>query len=156
MTIHPPLPGLEIRLTSYSESTSDIFWIRQQVFHLEQKIDPGLDMDGEDDSAEHFIAYWQQQPVGIARLRAYGDGTQAKIERVAVLKAFRGRGIGTAIATAVLTHAQQQGFTSALLYAQAPSASFYEPFGFQRRGEPFIQADLPHIAMVKELNRTPD
>lgn len=155
MTINPPLTSdLEIRLTSYSKNASDIFWIRQQVFHIEQNIDPVLDMDGEDELAEHFIAYWQQQPVGIARLRAYGDGTQAKIERVAVLRAFRQRGIGKAIATVVLTHARQQGFASAILYAQAQSASFYEQFGFQRQGDPFIQAGIPHITMVKDLSDT--
>lgn len=156
MTINPSLASdLEVRLTSYSDHTSDIFLIRQQVFHQEQSIDPVVDMDGEDETAEHFIAYWQQQPVGIARLRAYGDGTQVKIERVAVLQDFRKQGIGKAITAAALDHAHHQGFTSALLYAQAPSASFYEQFGFQRQGEPFTQVGIPHIAMVKHFDETP-
>lgn len=156
MAINSPLvPALEVKHTSYSDGSSDVFWIRQQVFHIEQNIDPALDMDDEDEQADHFIAYWQQQPVGIARLRAYGDGTQAKLERVAVLQAFRQRGIGKAIAQAALTYAQQQGFTSVVLYAQAQSASFYEQFGFQRQGYPFSQAGIPHISMVKVLSTTP-
>ncbi|WP_299493803.1 GNAT family N-acetyltransferase [Acaryochloris sp. IP29b_bin.137] len=146
---------VEVILTSYADRASDIFFIRQQVFHLEQNIDPVLDMDGEDETADHFIAYWQQQPVGIARIRAYEDGTQAKIERVAVLQAFRQQGIGKAITISALQYAQQQGFATAILYAQTPSASFYEQFGFQRQGEPFIQADMLHIAMVKNLAETP-
>lgn len=145
---------LEVTLTSYADSASDIFFIRQQVFHIEQNIDPALDMDGEDETADHFIAYWQQQPIGVARVRAYGDGTQAKIERVAVLSVFRHQGIGKAITTAALQYVQQQGFATALLYAQAQSASFYEQFGFLRQGEPFTQADMPHIAMVKDLAET--
>lgn len=155
MNIHPSLASdLVVMLTPYADKARDIFLIRQQVFHIEQKIDPAVDMDGEDNAATHFIAYWQQQPVGIARVRAYGDGTQAKIERVAVLQDFRGRGIGSAIATTILTHVQQQGFASALLYAQDQSISFYEKFGFQRQGEPFSQAGIPHIAMVKNLGET--
>ncbi len=146
---------LEVTLTAYADHASEIFFIRQQVFHMEQRIAPELDMDGEDETAAHFIAYWQQQPVGIARVRAYDDGTQAKIERVAVLSAFRQQGIGKAITTAVLNYVQQQGFATAILYAQAQSASFYEQFGFQRQGTPFIQADMPHIAMVKNLTETP-
>ena len=145
---------LKVLRSSYTGHIRDIFWIRQQVFHIEQNIDPALDMDGEDETAEHFIAYWQQQPVGIARLRSYGDDTQAKIERVAVLPEFRQRGIGVAIAKTVLTYAQQQGFAKAILYAQAQSVTFYEQFGFQRQGEPFSQAGIPHIAMVKELSET--
>jgi len=155
MTADPALADLEVKSISYSDHIHDIFWIRQQVFHIEQNIDPALDMDGEDEQAEHFIAYWQQQAVGIARLRAYGDSTQAKIERVAVLQAFRQRGIGKAITQAALTYAQQQEFTSVVLYAQAQSASFYEQFGFQRQGHPFSQAGIPHIAMVKTLSTTP-
>lgn len=155
MTIDASLgSNLEVRQTPYTDYAGDIFLIRQQVFHIEQNIDPELDMDGKDATADHFIAYWQQQPVGIARVRAYGDGTQAKIERVAVLQGFRQQGIGKAITTSVLQYVQQQGFATAILYAQAPSASFYEQFGFERQGEPFIQADMSHIAMVKNLTET--
>lgn len=156
MTIHSSQTSdLEVTLTSYAESSRDIFLIRQQVFHIEQNIDPELDMDGEDDTSHHFVAYWQQQPVGIARVRAYGDGTQAKIERVAVLESFRQQGIGKAITTSALQYAQQQGFATAILYAQSQSASFYEQFGFERQGDPFLQADMLHIAMVKKLAETP-
>ncbi len=156
MTIDSSLGSdLEVKLTTYVDHANEIFLIRQQVFHLEQNIDPELDMDGEDETADHFLAYWQQQPVGIARVRAYGDGTQAKIERVAVLPGFRQQGIGKAITASILQYVQQQGFATAILYAQAPSASFYEQFGFERQGEPFIQADMPHIAMVKNLAETP-
>lgn len=156
MTIDSSLGSdLEVTLTTYADHANDIFFIRQQVFHIEQNIDPALDMDGEDESAAHFVAFWQQQPVGIARVRVYGDGTQAKIERVAVLQDFRQQGIGKAITTSVLQYAQQQGFAMAILYAQVQSASFYEQFGFQRQGDPFIQADMSHIAMVKALAETP-
>ena len=156
MTIDSPLgSNVEVMLTTYAAHASDIFLIRQQVFHIEQNIDPDLDMDGEDETANHFVAYWQQQPVGIARVRAYGDGTQAKIERVAVLQAFRQQGVGKAMTTSILEYAQQQGFATAILYAQAQSASFYEQFGFQRQGELFFQADMPHIVMVKDLAETP-
>jgi len=143
--------ALEIIFTSYANSPNPIFLIREQVFHREQNIDPALDMDGEDEAAQHVIAYWQRQPVGIARIRAYGEENQAKIERVAVLPAFRHRGIGQAITTAALNYAQQQGFATALLYAQVQSASFYEQFGFQRQGTPFLQANISHIAMTKHL-----
>lgn len=146
---------LKVTRTIYADHANDIFLIRQQVFHIEQNIDPELDMDGEDETANHFVAYWQQQPVGIARIRAYGDGTQAKIERVAVLEGFRQQGIGKAITTAALQYAQQQGFATAILYAQSQAASFYEQFGFERRGDPFLQADMLHIAMVKNLAETP-
>lgn len=156
MTIDSSLGSdLEVKLTTYADHANDIFLIRQKVFHIEQKIDPELDMDGEDETANHFVAYWQQQPVGIARVRAYGDGTQAKIERVAVLEGFRQQGIGKAITTSALKYAQQQGFATAILYAQSQSASFYEQFGFERQGEPFLQADMLHIAMVKNLAETP-
>ncbi|KAI9131253.1 GNAT family N-acetyltransferase [Acaryochloris sp. CCMEE 5410] len=155
MTIHSSQTSdLEVTLTSYADSSRDIFLIRQQVFHIEQNIDPELDMDGEDETANHFVAYWQQQPVGIARVRAYGDGTQAKIERVAVLEGFRQQGIGKAVTTSALQYAQQQGFATAILYAQSQSASFYEQFRFKRQGEPFLQADMLHIAMVKKLAET--
>ncbi|NJK40740.1 MAG: GNAT family N-acetyltransferase [Acaryochloridaceae cyanobacterium SU_2_1] len=153
-----PLPisfqsDLRIVLTAYADQASQIFKIRQQVFHQEQGIAADLDMDGEDDHAEQFIAYIQGQPVGIARMRAYGHQlTQAKIERVAVLPEFRGQGIGRAILEKMLAHARQQDFATALVYAQEASIPFYEQLGFCKQGKTFIQAGIPHLALTKNLS----
>lgn len=153
MTMNPPAgANLNICLTSYATHSSQIFKIRQQVFHQEQGIAADLDMDGQDADADQFIAFIKAQPVGVARLRAYGDQlNQAKIERVAVLSQFRSQGIGRAMIQRMLAHAHQRNFARALVYAQATSIPFYEKLGFCRQGDPFSQAGIPHLALVKDL-----
>ena len=67
--------------------------VRAMVFIAEQKVPRELEFDEDDKTAEHFIAFDARHMVtGCARLLDNG-----RIGRVAVLRPFRGRGIGEAV-----------------------------------------------------------
>lgn len=151
------ISGSEWRLeiVDFAEADFIIKAIRYQVFQLEQGIDSGLDLDGRDPTATHVIAYCQDQPVGVARIRYLPEGesivTAAKIERVAVLVDYRRRGIGTALLQTLLDFLQQQGIPEAMLHAQVASQAFYQRLGFEPGGEVFEEASLPHVKMRQRL-----
>ena len=77
----------------------------------------------------------------------------AKIERVAVLAAWRGAGIGRALVGRALRELAASGVAAAKLHAQADAARFYEPFGFRCSGEPFLEAGILHQAMAVALEQ---
>ena len=70
---------------------------------------------------------------------------------MAVLKDWRGRGVGRALLQTLLELATRQGLARVTLSAQIHALGFYERAGFHVVGEPFIDAGIPHRKMVKEL-----
>ncbi|NJK39379.1 MAG: GNAT family N-acetyltransferase [Oscillatoriales cyanobacterium RM1_1_9] len=139
-----------IKSILYSDASEAIHKIRDQVFVAEQGIDPRLEFDGMDDRAKHFLAYSQAQPIGTVRVRNWSENT-AKIERLAVLPAFRGQGIGTQIMEAALSDLSNAGVEQVIVYAQIHARPFYRKLNFVAQGEPFSEAGILHYKMAKCL-----
>ncbi|ERN43203.1 putative acyltransferase [Rubidibacter lacunae KORDI 51-2] len=145
-----PEPDLQLAIASYSDRSSEIDAIRRVVFQDEQGVAPELEFDGRDDAATHLLAYWHGQPVGTARV-SWPDPQSAKIERLAVLAAARGRGIGTQLMQQALQLAAERGARVAVVHAQAYVKVLYDILGFVQVGDRFDEAGLPHVKMTKML-----
>ena len=141
---------MEVRRVGTSDELADAMAVRRTVFVEEQGVPEHLEVDGNDDSATHFVAYDGDRPVGAARLRTY-DGSRAKVERVAVLEPERGAGVGRRLMDVLETTAAEAGFESLVLHAQVPVVGFYERLGYEVTGEEFEDAGIPHREMWKSL-----
>jgi predicted GNAT family N-acyltransferase len=116
------------------------------VFVREQGVPAAIEMDRDDKRALHFLAFTAQRAVGTARIvMRY---RKAKIGRMAVLKAYRGRGIGTKLLKRAIVIAKKQGAQQIYLHAQVPVISFYEAMAFQCVGPVFKEAGIPHRKMI--------
>ncbi|MCZ6463919.1 MAG: GNAT family N-acetyltransferase [Proteobacteria bacterium] len=124
--------------------------IRRQVFVEGQGVPEAIDRDGLDGACTHFLAHWNQRPVGTARLRPLPG--EAKAERVAVVEAVRGLGVGRLLMEALETHAARTGFPRLVLHAQESAIDFYTRLGYEAEGERFLEADILHLAMAKRLH----
>lgn len=138
-----------VRVTSEADFEAALD-LRREVFIEEQDVPEELELDGLDDGATHFLARRGDEPVGTARLRAYGDGL-AKVERVAVREPHRGEGWGRRIMAAVEEHAREAGYERIRLAAQVPVLGFYERLGYEVASEEFMDAGIPHRSMEKPL-----
>jgi predicted GNAT family N-acyltransferase len=116
--------------------------IRRAVFVREQGIPEPDEWDDEDATSVHILATLNREPVGTGRLNRAG-----KIGRIAVLPGQRGRGIGTLILGRLLDEARRLGIREPCLHAQVRAVPFYEKLGFQRKGEVFDEAGIPHVRM---------
>ena len=72
----------------------------------------------------------------------------AKIGRMAVLKSYRGRGIGTKLLRRAIVIAKKQDAQQIYLHAQVPVIGFYEAMAFQCVGPVFKEAGIPHRKMI--------
>ncbi len=128
--------------------------IRQTVFVEEQACPP--DEEWDDDAlpapAAYLLARVGGTPAGCARWRPYDDG--AKLERFAVLPAFRGTGVGRALVARTVADATAAGHARLVMHAQAYLVGFYEGFGFRVVGGPFQEAGIEHVKMER-TNRPP-
>ena len=133
----------------------DHFQLRRTIFIEEQGVDETLEMDGLDDSATLIVLYLNNQPIGCARYRVLD--TAVKVERVGVLKEYRGQGLGQEIMAFV--EAQILEYTDKpwiTLNAQLTAKQFYLRLGYVPIGEQFSEANILHQKMMKELIRSTD
>ncbi len=124
--------------------------VRMRVFVIEQQIPVEEELDDADAAATHAIALNQGQIVGTGRL-LYLDGAIAQIGRMAVDRQFRRQGVGGRILAFLEDQARAQGLGSCLLHAQVYVKAFYAGSGYMERGDVFLEADIPHVEMYKEL-----
>ncbi len=122
--------------------------VREQVFIVEQKVPVALEWDANDAVSRHVVAYDATgTPIGTGRLLPDGH-----IGRMAVLPAWRGKGVGRALLERLLESAQIAGQQHLVLHAQTQAAEFYRKTGFVQTGETFMEAGIPHVLM----QRSPD
>ncbi len=116
--------------------------IREQVFIVEQNVPVELEWDGLDEQAEHFLAFYEGEVAGCARLLS-GN----KIGRMAVLKKFRKKGLGFKLLESIKRYASQKRVTLLSLSAQCHAYEFYQSAGFNACSTPYLEAGISHIDM---------
>lgn len=120
-----------------------VFAIRKVVFVEEQECPPELEWEFEEEST-HFMATVEGVPAGACRWRRTDKGF--KLERFAVLKEFRGQGVGQELVKAVLSDLPPDA-DYVYLHAQIQAMGLYKKFGFEKVGEMFEEAGIQHYKM---------
>ena len=122
------------------------FSIRLRVFVREQGVPQEIELDRDDRRGSHFLATLRGRAVGTARLVTRNG--RAKIGRMAVLKSYRGNGVGKALLQKAIESARKKKVRMIYLHAQVPVIGFYEKMGFHCVGRLFMEAGIPHRKMV--------
>lgn len=123
--------------------------IRIEVFVIEQKVPINEEQDQLDKEATHFGAFAGEKLVATGRLLQQDQ--LGKIGRMAVLRTYRGQGIGLALLNTIVAEAAKMELQEVKLGAQLHAIPFYEKAGFTAEGDPFTDAGLPHRMMRKKL-----
>lgn len=141
---------IRVKKIENQEELDQAFAIREKVFIEEQECDRDEEFDEFDSESVHFIAYYQGQVAGTSRYRKTNKGI--KLERFAVLKEFRGSGIGKRLVSTVLAdvfHHHNQKGTLIYLHAQVSAMALYAKYDFKKVGEMFVEAKIEHFEMQK-------
>jgi len=135
---------IEVKKVSIESELEEVFAIRKTVFVVEQNCPPELEWEHEDESV-HFIGLVDGVPAGASRWRKTEKGF--KLERFAVLKEYRGKGLGQALVEAVLNDLPKDSHYI-YLHAQLDAIPLYSKFGFEKEGEQFEEAGIQHFKMI--------
>lgn len=127
--------------------------VRRSVFIDEQAVPEAEEWDADDAHALHAVVRnLAGLPLATGRLITQGlPSGQARIGRLAVLRAMRGAGVGRAVLRALVEAAQAQGCTQVCMHAQTAAQRFYESEGFVAQGEVFDEVEIPHVLMRRDL-----
>lgn len=137
-----------ISVATWLDHQRELRFVREQVFMNEQHVPAELEWDGLDTHAVHLLAL---DPAGnpIGTVRMLGNG---HVGRMAVLKPWRGRGVGAALLKTIIATAQRVGMAKIDLDAQVQAIGFYEHHGFAAEGDEFMDAGIPHRHMTLALH----
>lgn len=124
--------------------------LRQQVFTHEQGFPAEIDVDEYDNDALHVVLYLDNQPAAVLRCLLSADGL-IKVGRVAVLKQFRGKGLGRELMRFVEQYAIEHQYKMIGLSAQHTAINFYQNMGYHTQGKMYDEEGMDHIYMVRTL-----
>lgn len=136
-----------IQFARYPEDLPDLRAVREPVFIVEQAVPPELEWDDLDPLSAHVLAYAADgTPIGTARLTP-----EHSIGRMAVVAAWRGRGVAGAMLQMLIDHARELGYPALELHAQTHAIGLYERFDFVAFGPEYDEAGIPHRSMRRSL-----
>ena len=139
--------SFRVRPADFERDFDALRRIRVGVFCVEQNVPEALEWDGVDGDCEHALAVDAQgEAIGCGRLLPDGH-----VGRLAVVKDWRGKGVGGALLEHFVARARERGHAVARLNAQTHAIPFYEGHGFAISGEPYDDAGIPHREMSKRL-----
>lgn len=146
---------IRIELSAWSEAHAEAMRIRESVFVEEQGVPAELELDHHDPQCVHALARDETgRAVGTGRLlppESHGARIVSHVGRMAVLKEWRGRGVGGALLARLIDAARERGDTEIALSAQIHAQGFYRAHGFLEEGEEFTEAGIPHRTMRRVL-----
>ncbi len=137
-----------VRIVDWSSNMRALQEIRKVVFVDEQSVPEELEWDDNDPGFIHALAFnADNNPIATGRLLPTG-----KIGRMAVLKVWRGHGVGSAILTMLTDEAIRSGIRQITLDAQVDAIGFYRKHGYETFGKNFMDAGIEHIKMRRTIN----
>ena len=135
-----------IEIVTWTDCQSELRNVREQVFVREQNVPIELEWDGFDETATHLLVIHKKIPIACARILNY-----QVIGRMAVLKSYRGFGLGFKILLKAIEICKLYNTQLITLSAQVHAVRFYEKAGFLVCSEPYIDANIFHVDMQLEL-----
>ncbi|SDQ89325.1 GNAT family N-acetyltransferase [Virgibacillus salinus] len=139
-----------VKVVETNDQRQQAYNVRTVVFVDEQNVPAEEELDEFDEQAIHLIGYDNDKPIAASRVRfvdSYG-----KLERICVLKDQRGKSNGAKMIESMEAIIKNEGYGKAKLNAQTHAIDFYQRLGYKTISGEFMDAGIPHVTMVKELN----
>lgn len=136
-------------ISVFDKINEDARYIRNTVFIEEQGFEK--EYDEIDSISKHIVIYENGKAIGTCRVFFDTDIDCYHIGRIAVLREYRGKGLGKILVTEGEKVAKAMGGTEVFIGGQVRVKEFYERLGYTAFGEPFMDENVPHIALKKSL-----
>ena len=109
--------------------------------------DENLEADKND---VHIGAFINKRMVGVLILTGL-NSKDIKMRQVAVDDDFRAMKIGTEMVRFAEEYSKKKGYSTMLLNARKTAVAFYEKMGYTKMSGEFLEINIPHYKMSKNL-----
>ena len=98
----------------------------------------------------HIGAFINKQLVGVLILTKLND-TDVKMRQVAVDETYRSRKTGSKMVDFAEEYSKNMGYATMVLNARKTAVPFYEKLEYEKMGDEFLEINIPHYKMIKNL-----
>ena len=129
--------------------------IREVVFQGEQRVPKEIEYSGEE-GCVHYLLKVDGKDAATSRFRLKKD--EYKLERIAVLKEFRGKGVGKLLIDcfikSIAKHRDnRKGTEKIMTHAQIAALDFWKKVNFIEYGEQFEEGGIQHYHMYYDESK---
>ena len=146
----PDMGSVSMRLVESADDFENALAVRLRVFVQEQSVPIEEEVDDQDNEAVHAIAELKGIIVATGRL-ILQQFPIVYIGRMAVDIDHRRHGIGGKLLIFLEDHARDIGGDKVILHAHEYVKSYYVSHGYEEQGKVFMEANVPHVLMSKDL-----
>lgn len=139
--------NISIEQVTWKQAEMHLRHVRTIVFIEEQLVTPEFEWDKIDSTAVHLLAMHDDEAIGCLRIIHH-----EKIGRMAVLKNWRGLGVGSKLLEKAIDVCRLQGSKKIMLSAQTHAIPFYQQAGFEITSGEYTDVHIPHVDMRLILN----
>ena len=136
-----------IEQVSWQQAEAHLRQVRTVVFIEEQLVTPEFEWDDIDSTALHLLALHDNKAIGCLRIIHH-----QKIGRMAVLKPWRGKGVGNMLLKQAIELCRQHASKQIVLSAQTHAIHFYQQAGFEITSCEYTDVQIPHVDMCLKLD----
>ncbi len=139
---------MEIKV--FDKIPNEARFIRETVFLDEQGFEK--EYDENDNIAKHIVIY--DESTAVATCRVYWDSEVNchHVGRIAVLKPYRGKGLGIKIVSEAEHLVKELGGKEVFISGQLRVAEFYKnKLGYTQYGDTYLEENVPHVALKKSV-----
>lgn len=140
---------MSMRLEIYRDLPAAAMTVRQTVFVEEQGFVD--EYDESDPVSTHFVLFDGDAPIATCRVFPKAGTKDYYLGRLAVMKPYRGQGIGARMLREAEDHIRSVGGRTILLHAQSVAEGFYAACGYTPTGLRDEEQGCPHVWMEKLL-----
>lgn len=144
---------LNIVMADTKEILAECMKVRKQVFTIEKNVPVEIEVDEYDvldGVCDHFLIKSDEATVGAMRCK-HLDDDKIKLQRFCILKEYRGSEYGKKSIELIEDTYKNQGVRHIEVDSKYDVHEFYEKCGYTIVSEIFVEADVPHVKMIKKL-----
>ena len=134
------------------ERLYEILKLRLEVFVVEQKC-AYQGLDNKDEKALHLVGEENNKIIAYTRIFRKGDFFKnSSIGRVLVKKEYRNKDYGRIIMRRSIEKLKEDPKEEKIeLSAQKYLLKFYSELGFEKKGEEYLEDNIPHVKMILKI-----
>lgn len=147
------MKNIEVLKVMDEESLKQCLKVREEVFVVEKGVSKGIEVDEHDcldKLCDHFLIKYQNNNVGTIRC-LHTTGDIIRVQRFCFLKEQRGIGLGKTVMKYIENYYKKLGIKTIEMDAKYEVHGFYEKCGYSKTSDVFLEVNIEHIKMMKNL-----
>ena len=121
---------MEVIRATETWSQAGVYYVRTEAMVNGFEIPLQGEFDSDTPESKYILVLDGVHPVGTCRVHFIPEENYAKVERVAVIESYRGKGVGRLAVTAAEEWIREEGYHKVVITSRDEAVGFYQALGY--------------------------